>query len=300
MNMRDIKPLYIILSIFFILTSCEDAFETTLEIEPPEAPQALVMNCYIGQNDTLINMGISKVADLVEVDFALSKIDDAEVFIRNINSGEEKAFMPWETNNPYNYVQECDSDWFQPGEEYEIVATHPDYNTISATQLMPEVPTFTIREYNEDGGIDQEGDDASEIILDIDDLPGASYYKLSLFEYYEQDGFVSLGSAIELSSTDPSTLEGYNYFSLLMEDATFDGESKSITLKFRRNYTNHDRLALVIRGVTEDYFRCSKTLELEDESEDNPFQTPVQVYTNVESGFGIFSMHSEKSFIFDS
>ena len=291
---------YIILILGFLLfNACEDAFETTLQIDPPVAPEALVLNCFIQETDTLSYVTVGRVQSLEETDQRDGKVDDATVSIRNINTGESVMAEPLETGIPINYQFNFENDWFVTGDTYEIEVEHPDFNTIRSVQTLLDQPPVSAIEYNEDGGIDQDGDDASEIILTIEDRPGKQFFEVMLFEYFEQGEFYALGSDVNLTSTDPSTVEGYNYSSLLVDDETFEGETKSLTVKFSRFYSEDTRFYLLIRGISEDYFRYSKTIRLEDESEDNPFQTPVQVYSNIEGGFGLFALFSEKSFIFD-
>jgi len=293
------KFIYSVIFLLVLLVSCEDAFETTLEIDPPEVPNALVLNSFISQSDSTVFLSVGKVQNLVELDASLGGVDDANVWIQKSSTGEVIEAQNLDSGFPMNYSFDLEEGWISSNSEYEIFVEHPDYPSVSAMQIIPEEPSVVSIEYNEDGGIDQDGDDASEIILQIEDRPGKQYFEILLFEYYEQGEFFYLGSRIDLTSTDPSTIEGYNYHTLLVDDETFEEESKSLTVKFRRYFSDHTRYYLLIRGTTEDYFKYSKTLRLEDESEDNPFQTPVQVFSNVEGGFGIFSLFSEKSFIFD-
>jgi hypothetical protein len=287
------------LLILLIFNSCEDAFETTLEIDPPEVPNAMVLNSFIKESDTLAFLSVGKVQNLIELDASLAKVNDATVSIQNVNTGEIINAKTLDGGLPINYSFEIPEGWVNENSEYEINVEHPDYPSLSARQVLAEEPSVVSIEYNEDGGIDQDGDDVSEIILQIEDRPGKQYFEILLFEYYEQNGNYFLGSDINLSSTDPSTIEGYNYSSLLIDDETFQDETKLLNVKFNNYFQDDTRFYLLVRAVSEDYFRYSKTLKLEDDSEDNPFQTPVQVYSNVDGGFGIFALFSEKSFIFD-
>jgi hypothetical protein len=52
------------------------------------------------------------------------------------------------------------------------------------------------------------------------------------------------------------------------------------------------QMYVVLLSVSESYFRYLKATEFQENNEDNPFATPVQVYNNIENGLGIFAGYS--------
>lgn len=59
------------------------------------------------------------------------------------------------------------------------------------------------------------------------------------------------------------------------------------------------KIAIRVFSLTEDEFQHEKTLRAFYESDGNPFAEPVNVYSNIEGGFGIFSGRSEVNGIFN-
>ena len=51
-------------------------------------------------------------------------------------------------------------------------------------------------------------------------------------------------------------------------------------------------------SASEDYFRYKRTYSLQEESSGDPFAQPVNVYNNIENGFGIVAGYSEDVFVY--
>jgi len=51
-----------------------------------------------------------------------------------------------------------------------------------------------------------------------------------------------------------------------------------------------------LRTVSEDFYKYKITGSVHDNSSDNPFAQPVNVYKNIDNGFGIFAGYSESNF----
>ena len=83
-------------------------------------------------------------------------------------------------------------------------------------------------------------------------------------------------------------------------DILFNGQTKSleISLPNEDNYWNEAGyiwsyrnigLRFYLHNISQDYYYYRRSLELYNQSSDNPFAQPVQVYSNIENGFGIFA-----------
>ena len=53
---------------------------------------------------------------------------------------------------------------------------------------------------------------------------------------------------------------------------------------------------LQVLHISEAYYEYLKTARLHDESRENPFAEPLNVYGNVENGYGIFAGYSSQTF----
>lgn len=69
-----------------------------------------------------------------------------------------------------------------------------------------------------------------------------------------------------------------------------DGE-RSIDGVFRRFF-------IEVRSISEDYYLYNKTLSIQETISDDPFAEPVQIYSNIENGHGIFAGYNPQLFEF--
>jgi hypothetical protein len=61
---------------------------------------------------------------------------------------------------------------------------------------------------------------------------------------------------------------------------------------FRQNQSDSTIIVVSLMSLSEDYFKYKLSLEKYQETAGDPFAQPVQVYSNVENGFGIFGGYS--------
>ena len=59
------------------------------------------------------------------------------------------------------------------------------------------------------------------------------------------------------------------------------------------------RLYVILSTVSEGQYRYTRSVDLQYENDGNPFAEPVQVYTNVENGFGIMAGSSASQVVVD-
>ena len=93
--------------LFFIsLTSCEDFFETTLELDPPPFETTLVIDCVAHTGQDSIEMRISRNAGILEnIDVNELGLNDADVVltINGVSSKAEYFFDEFSFHNRNNY-----------------------------------------------------------------------------------------------------------------------------------------------------------------------------------------------------
>jgi len=54
-------------------------------------------------------------------------------------------------------------------------------------------------------------------------------------------------------------------------------------------------MVATLSSVSEDYYKYNVTLAKYEQTQGDPFAQPVQVYSNIENGFGIFGGYSSFS-----
>lgn len=150
-----------------------------------------------------------------------------------------------------------------------------------------------------------------QIRIRLVDPPGKSFYELGLVEVEED---ISEGEEVMqeryFQSADPS-LHGYYdeaadpnpvydlssdggevaYYGAIMTDRLFDGKTYEFSISTEWFRTPHGALYFSVSTFGPDYFDYQYTVRVGDPS---PFVQPVQLYSNIEGGYGIFAGYTTK------
>src|SRR5436190_19870299 len=104
----------------------------------------------------------------------------------------------------------------------------------------------------------------------------------------------------QIESNDPG-LQGENQDTsngLLIKDVLFDGKEAELSFKtINADVSFKASVILTLRSVSEDYYKYKTTSQLQSNTAGDPFAQPVNVYNNIENGFGIFAGYNQSSFI---
>jgi|GEM_PF-4336087 len=96
-----------------------------------------------------------------------------------------------------------------------------------------------------------------------------------------------------------STYISYNPASFAFDALEASGSEVKIKIRFRvspyDNIASYQKMHIQTVSVTRDYFEYVKSAKKYEQSSNNPFSTPVQVYTNINNGYGIFGAATKTS-----
>lgn len=294
--MKYLRQLYIPLIAFsMMLVSCEDAFETTLTIDPPEHIDRLVMHAYGSTNDNDLQVSLSKSTPLLSSNTP-SQISNAIV---TLWKGDALIATLEEVNNgfsaEFNYILPSGTIVYEKGSTYRLEAEATGFEKIIGRATVPnDVPLQDLR-YEEEGTSLEPGDFNSEVEIDFEDAPQEeNFYEIGLRRFVENFGN-PFYREIDIDTFDPAAQEGISYANLIVNDLSFDGESKTLPIIFNRQSSQAiDDLFVLWRVTSEDHYLFNKTARRQINTEENPFSTPVQIYSNIENGIGIFSIVNEQ------
>jgi hypothetical protein len=284
------------LAFAFCLSSCEDFFETQIDIDPPEVVPKLVVNTFINLEQDSVGFFIRTNEPLgSETSTSLTNIE-AEITIENVSDNVTiTADKNTQSPIPYNYLNSnINTDFLNADDEYLFTVRDlsGDYPTASAQVRFPSKSTIKNIEYKYEGGIREDGDEASSFKITFDDpVDEKNFYEIGIIRDYDPNRPSSYDFA---SSIDIAASKGFINDFVLLTDESFNGEEKTIELKTFRNSVDNIPFHIGWRNVTEDYFKYSKTLRAQGDFGDNPFSSIVQVFTNVENGLGIVSLYQEQ------
>ncbi len=277
------------LTLVFGLTSCEDFFNTTIDIDPPVYEPTIVIDCIHEKSNDFMYFRIARNVGVFDnnTDFRDAMLSDAEVNV--FVNGSSFPVVPVNSVFSYNFRVDFDGD-LQTGDEVTITAKHPGYPDASVLQkVLPPSEVLSVT-FKEDGGLDSEGSEISLISVRIKDKPGKNYYAFRLLEF----GPFGIFNETYSSSIDPSVSESYKNNILLISDAGFDGTEKILDFQVPQMRLE-DALALLKvewYDISEHHYVFSRALLLHLNSINNPFSTPVQVPSNVRGGLGSFEIQT--------
>ena len=206
----------------------------------------------------------------------------------------------------------------QAGETYSLQVSAPGFAPIRATDAVPRPVQTSILSYRTSSRPGSETTRDYSIKLEIQDPPGeANYYQISMYRIYTGRG--ASRSEVYLSTKDPSILadnsvdgspfEGGNFegSAPYFRDTLFEGRTHEIELS--TDFDSEIQLAgdfdsepdlsgihLQVLHISEAYYEYLKSARLHDYTRDNPFAEPLNVYGNVENGYGIFAGYSSQTF----
>ncbi|MBK6950864.1 MAG: DUF4249 domain-containing protein [Crocinitomicaceae bacterium] len=272
---------------FTLLFSCEKEIPLDAEQKEPR----IVVNSIFGDGDT-IYVHVSESRDvLFEGD--LPNLTTAVVKLQDINGNQLGDFTHLGDGiyKLTNYLPVV-------GQTYQLVVTNTGFDQVNAQTQTPSVITIST--------IDtlRKNDEMDYAIKFSDDPSITNYYaiaieKISIFddgfggyEIYSDYYFETAEIFTQNGSTD---VDGTKYGSIfLFSDATFSGGQCVFDASNYIPVESSDSLIVVVSlmSLSEDYFKYKLSLEKYQETAGDPFAQPVQVYSNVENGFGIFGGYS--------
>ncbi|MCB0736013.1 MAG: DUF4249 domain-containing protein [Bacteroidetes bacterium] len=286
-------------SIFYIaivalFISCEKEIPFDGEIKEPK----LVINSLFNDQDSFT----------IQVSRSLPVIDKAE--LKLISEANLQLFN--ENNELIGKLTETTTGVYHlPGflpeaqKSYTIKASHERYDAVQATDKLPAQPvivkvdTVLIPSTNE-------WDSKFRIEVTIDDPSETSnYYMVQLMkaeakwetvdttDYYWRPIYLTTNDPFTANFNSSDNVQGEK---LLFQDAGFNG--KKHTYGFSTEYYNvlnrwqepgfPTAIQLRVYAISEAVFRYFESASRYESAKYDPFATPVQVYSNVEGGFGIF------------
>lgn len=281
------------------------ACEKEIDISIPDRERKIVINSLFTANEPL-SVNLTK---------SLSILDRADIVYLN------DATVDLYTNNQFmeHLIFQSDGNYsgnilLQPAIDYKIVVNR-NGNIATANNSIPNpvniisIDTGSIRLFDYD---------YLQCLIEFEDpAEEVNYYMLSanekhtdIYEYYDYDLDSLFVDTMEFSSSffesDDIIIENWIYINensyALFTDNLIDGKSYSINIRFERGSNGYydsgvdsSKIVFSLFSVSEAYFRYFKTFALHRESYENPFAEPVQVFTNIENGLGVFAGFSSDS-----
>lgn len=274
------------ISFIYVLISCEKE----VKLDPEFTESKIVVN------------GILKAGETPKIDISRSE---------SILYGESKfASMPFLSNATAKlydsnqnllgiFVHDSAGIYLLPGveiysgQDYSLIVSCIGYDDVWASTHIPEqIEVLVVESQIKDELI------SYDIVL-ADNPSENNFYALTISQigYYCQ-GPACSGSPnrtmctqmLEVANIEP-TISGDKCSQVfLFSDENFNGNT--FIFNATQNFydeTDSTIIEITLKSLTEDYFKYKVTNEAYDEIQPDPFSQPVQVFTNIENGFGVFA-----------
>ena len=262
----------ILLIVCFIASACE----TIVEVDLPEHDSVLVANVIFSPDSVwAARLYKSKaILDRGQIEFVVN----ATVQVKD--GGEVIATLFHVVDGYYQVPFDIKP---QVGRTYTLTAQAPGLEAIESTDVIPNPvqPTAV------DG---TKGQRAWDITAHFTDPVGKNYYQVMVFE---ERSLPNGGTALFSSYFESDDLLFFSKGGVDSDEAIFDDAliaEQAYGLKLTAYpFDSVQAMYVVLMSVSESYFKYMKSFQSQLHNEDNPFASPVQVYTNIENGIGIFA-----------
>lgn len=295
-----IKYIPFYLSSFLLLSACDGSFfTTTLDDEAPQSEPQMAIHAFLTEGDSFLLASVTRTYGVLDEPPADELLSGAEVEV--YENGNLLATLE-ERNigfRPVNYINALSSGLEGQGKEYELIVRHPEFGEVRATQQMPTEVPLTSARFERNLGVNRDGDRLNGVSITLDDPAGIdNYYEVSIFTELNDQANRTFRLFIE--TVDPTVQEGYEGFfssgnTLLIDGTSFDGQSVDFDLLSYNMDTIGQELYVNWRCISREMYRYSRTLFLvKDQAiEDNPFASPVSVFSNIDGGLGVFGSRTQ-------
>jgi hypothetical protein len=283
--------LYIFCAFLLLCSSCsEDFFDQVVEVDVPEHEPALAITSTLANSDSILWAYVTNSVGILEPDNP-GGIEDATVELYKDGS----LFQTLSHIQQGYYGWEIESALGDSEAEYELRVSKDGFTSVFARQIMPRQVAIKEAIYEKDGTVDFDGERVDELIVRFDDKGAEdNYYKLTAKVTFQDSDGNSYESDLYLDTNDPSLQDTYD--GLYFSDGVFNGNEAEIRLYAYGIYIDEDpayinpKVVFELSHLTKDkYFREISVYNYDPE---NPFAEPTIIYSNIENGYGIFSLEA--------
>lgn len=282
--------IYITVFLSLLVVSCQKELDFKDEYKEPK----LVINSVLESGKTVKVSITSSLTILSNKDF--ESVENVDVRLLNGNDELIEQLM-MDTSGYY-----IGTTVIAENTKYKIVAEHSNYNKVSAEVLVPVKPIVnSIDTQTTFSTVNLSG---KKFTINIsDNATTEDYYMIELvsswYQYDSQipgkiDSFLvkdlawlySQNIAIENSSN-----QFFGGLRILLRDDIFNGKNYKIEVTadaYLFGENNTDSSLLRISKISTETFNYFSSIYKYNQATGNPFANPVQVYSNIENGFGIF------------
>jgi hypothetical protein len=284
------------------LVSCE----LVTEVKVPVIPSRLVVNgVYV--TDSSFYMQVSRSHHILD-DVSPPELKDIEATISD-DAGHSLAIDVYGVDPHASTYYFGQGDYrMQAGHTYTITVRAPGFKPVSASSRAPQVVGIVDAKVDS-ANLVPASDNSPECVpieFTYRDPPGSGdfffpgFYVIFVRNSYDSAGNVSgtFESAVEYRLTRSIPTESFADLGrperVVLDDKALDGELRIVRLyasvgSYRDNGPSSPKWKVTLTHTYEEYVRYIRSVEMQRSTDENPFAQPVQIFTNIGGGMGIFA-----------
>lgn len=287
-------------TIIILLTSCIKEVDYSA---PPFTPQ-LVLSSIINP-DSLIKAHVGKTIAITDTGSAI--VANASIFL--FENGVLVDTLVYQSQGWY-----VGHIYPQAGFSYRLETYHPVFSSVSSECSVPSPPQidslfFTVGEL-----LDQEGLPLTRFTLRLSDHdPNINFYELILYSGNPHEPDIQPIPSTRITQLDDPTLLAdanwdYAPSTLFFSDALFNGMSGEVSFNMMwGGYPTADSppYFIELRNISVSYYQYLKSWSVHRFNQNSTQNTrdpltllfqgdPVELYTNVNGGYGVFGAYNQK------
>lgn len=271
--MMRLTSIAIIAAAAFMLVACEKSVDIAL----PNSTPRLVVNgsltpdssitIYVGHTTKLFDDSPNYLEDLQP----LVEVNNTTIVLDSKGKGIYKAVRA-----------------AKAGEKYNITVSASGYSTVSATAEVPQPPRFNKLKVKRTLLNQLNNIQFSMVIVDPKET--RDYYIVEVQSTDESS------TDLPITSTDPATEpQQFSYQDqLLISDKSFNGQNKKIRFSINNSFfiTKASSFKVKLKRCTPELWEYKSAYFLYLANAETPTSIPMQMYTNINNGVGIFGGHA--------
>lgn len=293
------KTIAFSIAVTLLFLSCE----LVVDVDIPKGERALVLNCTYNSRDSTWSARVSSDRYILD-DSPFTYFEDAIVEIREEGSDEVLTLQYTEPEDGLStqiprYILKRPA---RLNTRYTIEARKDGFAPVRSSMHIPE--PVAIQEVKFDTvKTDFWGPEEIWVSLTFSDPPGSHYYGVQAFAETPKESVSTVDTTIILSThenplwldTDDPIVDEFNREEhiLIFNDKAFENKEYTFVFTMRQHYDDNIlAVKIVLLSLNQEYYKYNTTLNLQHWNDGNPFAEPVNVYNNIENGFGIFAGYS--------
>ena len=289
------KSFYIIFILSSFLISCEKVIEFDVETTTPK----IVINS-IFESDENWNVHLSSSLSVIDTS-NLSNIEDASVHIFD----DQNQIIETLVHDSLGFYQGLSKPI--DGMKYKIEASALNFENVNAIDSTPQKSTILALDTN--SFISNSNERMNISISFNQSISISNYYKIavkigrekytttlnqngaSIVDTNYKEKWINVRPESSFTKRTPNSKE------IIFKDDTFNSNEESVTFSIKNLIykDNQDAsyslkfITIYFYGISHDHYRYYNSLKIFEENSSNIFAQPVQVFSNVNNGFGVFA-----------